>query len=107
MYVGKNNFQNDELTFKIASKNDLWFHAKDIQGSHVILKTDNNKKISNDIINKCASIAAFYSKAKDSSKVEVQYTEVKNIKKPKNAKPGFVVFSKYKSILVVNLANYT
>lgn len=98
--IGKNNKQNDELTFKIASKNDLWFHAKDIQGSHVILKTDNNEKISNDIINKCASIAAFYSKAKSSSKVEVQYTEVKNIKKPKNSKPGFVIIHTYKSILV-------
>lgn len=98
--IGKNNKQNDELTFKIASKNDLWFHTKDIQGSHVILKTDNNEKISNDIINKCASIAAFYSKAKSSSKVEVQYTEVKNIKKPKNSKPGFVIIHTYKSILV-------
>lgn len=98
--IGKNNKQNDELTLKIASKSDLWFHAKDIQGSHVILKTDYDKDLNENIIYKCASIAAYYSKGKNSSKVEVQYTEVKNIKKPKNAKPGFVVFSKYKSILV-------
>lgn len=98
--IGKNNKQNDELTFKIASKSDLWFHAKDIQGSHVILKTDYDKDLNENIIYKCASIAAYYSKGKNSSKVEVQYTEIKNIKNPKNAKPGFVVFSKYKSILV-------
>ena len=99
VYVGKNNKQNDYITFKVASKNDIWFHAKDIQGSHVVLSLDNNQDINNDIIEKCASIAAFNSKASSSSKVEVQYTQIKNIKKPKNAKPGFVVFNTYKSII--------
>ena len=98
VYIGRNNKQNDYLTFKIAEKNDLWFHAKDIQGSHVILK--NSHSLTDDLISKCASLAAFYSKARESTKVEVQYTEVKNIKKPKNSKPGFVVFNQYKSIFV-------
>ena len=98
--VGRNNKQNDYLTFKLASKNDLWFHTENIHGSHVILKLDNNKQITDEIICKVASIAAYYSKGRNSSKVNVQYTEVKNIKKPKNAKPGFVVFNHYKTILV-------
>ena len=100
VYIGKNNKQNDYLTFKLASKNDLWFHTQDIHGSHVILKLENNNNPTDEIINKVASIAAYYSKAKDSSKVNVQYTEVKNIKKPKNSKPGFVVFSHYKTVIV-------
>lgn len=100
IYVGRNNKQNDTLTFKIASKNDIWFHAKDIHGSHVVLCLNNQNDPSEKIIYKCASIAAFYSKAKDSSKVEVQYTQIKNIKKPKNSKPGFVIFNQYKSIIV-------
>ena len=100
IYVGRNNKQNDFLTFKLASKNDLWFHTENIHGSHVILKLDNNKQITDEIISKAASIAAYYSKGRNSSKVNVQYTEVKNIKKPKNAKPGFVVFNHYKTILV-------
>lgn len=98
VYVGKNNKQNDELTFKTASKNDIWFHAKDIHGSHVILKNDGN--ISDDIISKCASLAAYYSKSKDAAKVEVQYTPVKNLRKPKHSNPGFVVISSYNSIMV-------
>ena len=100
VYIGKNNKQNDYLTFKLASKNDLWFHTQDIHGSHVILKIENNNIPTDKIINKVASIAAYYSKAKDSSKVNVQYTEVKNLKKPKNSKPGFVVFSHYKTVIV-------
>lgn len=100
VYVGRNNKQNDSLTFKFANKNDIWFHAKDIQGSHIVLSLANQSTPSEDTICKCASVAAFYSKAKDSSKVEVQYTEIKNIKKPKNSKPGFVVFHQYKSIIV-------
>lgn len=100
IYVGRNNKQNDTLTFKIANKNDIWFHAKDIHGSHVVLSLNHQNKPSEDTIFKCASVAAFYSKAKTSSKVEVQYTEIKNIKKPRNSKPGFVVFNQYKSIIV-------
>lgn len=98
--VGRNNKQNDYLTFKLAKKNDLWFHTENIHGSHVILKLDNNNEPTDEIISKVASIAAYYSKGRNSSKVNVQYTEVKNIKKPKNANPGFVVFNHYKTIMV-------
>lgn len=97
--VGKNNVQNDELTFKIASKNDLWFHTKDIQGSHVILVT-NGKIPSQEIINKCASLAAFYSKASMSSNVAVDYTFVKYIKKPNKAKPGMVIYTNQETVNV-------
>ena len=100
IYIGKNNKQNDYLTFKIASKNDLWFHTKDIHGSHVILKLENKNQPSDEIITKVASIAAYYSKAKNSSKVNVQYTLLKNIKKPRNSKPGFVTFTHYNTVLV-------
>lgn len=100
VYIGRNNKQNDYLTFKIAAKNDLWFHSKDIHGSHVILKIDSDKDINEDIIYKCASLAAYYSKGKNSSKVLVEYTFVKNIKKPKDSKPGFVTFTNYRTVLV-------
>ena len=105
VYVGRNNKQNDYLTFKVANKEDLWFHTENIHGSHVILKLDNNKEVTDEIISNVASIAAYYSKGRNSSKVNVQYTEVKNIKKPRNAKPGFVVFNRYNS-LVVEPTNY-
>ena len=78
----------------------MWFHTENIHGSHVILKLNKSKEITDDIISRVASIAAYYSKGRNSSKVNVQYTEVKNIKKPKNAKPGFVVFNHYKTIMV-------
>ncbi len=84
--VGKNNKQNDELTFKIAKKEDLWFHVKDIHGSHVILIT-NGVTPSQETINKVASITAYHSKASCSSNVPVDYTFVKYIKKPNHAKP--------------------
>ena len=100
VFIGRNNKQNDYLTFKVANKNDLWFHTENIHGSHVILKLDNNTEPSDEIISKVASIAAYYSKGRNSSKVNVQYTEVKNIKKPKNANPGFVIFTHYKTIMV-------
>lgn len=100
VFVGRNNKQNDYLTFKVANKEDLWFHTENIHGSHVILKLNKSKEITDDIISRVASIAAYYSKGRNSSKVNVQYTEVKNIKKPKNAKPGFVVFNHYKTIMV-------
>lgn len=98
--VGKNNKQNDLITFKVANKNDIWFHVKDNSGSHVILRKKYNNDVSEELLRKCASIAAYYSKCKDSSKVEVQYTTINFIKKPKNSKPGFVTFSKYNSIIV-------
>ena len=82
---GKNNVQNDALT-KSAHDNDLWFHTKDVHGSHVILKAE-NKVPSQDTINKVAGVAAFYSKGAQSSNVPVDYTYVKYVKKPSKSKP--------------------
>ncbi|MBC7473620.1 MAG: DUF814 domain-containing protein, partial [Candidatus Sericytochromatia bacterium] len=99
--IGKNNKQNDFLTTKLASENDLWFHTRLIPGSHVILRTDNGKKslTDNDII-EAATMAARYSKAKYSSNVCVVYTKVKYVKKPAHSKPGFVIYSKEKAVYV-------
>ena len=91
--MGRNNKENDYLTLKFAKKNDIWFHTKDIHGSHVILKNENNQKIDEDILTKVASIAAYYSKARNSSNVPVDYCEVKYVKKPNGAKPGMVVYT--------------
>ncbi len=99
VYVGKNNKQNDYLTLKFAHNNDLWFHTKDIHGSHVILKTNGNE-IEQELINKCASIAAFYSKASSSSNVPVDYTYVRYVKKPANARPGMVIYTNYTTVNV-------
>ena len=103
VYIGKNNKQNDFITFKLSDKNDIWFHVQGLHGSHVLLKT-NNVIISDDnpIIPKCAKLAALHSKGCSENKVLVDYTLIKNIRKPKNAKPGFVIFNTYKSILIEN-----
>lgn len=98
--VGKNNKENDYLTLKYASKNDIWFHTKDIQGSHVVLKTSNNDNINNDILIHCAQIAAYHSKASKSSNVPVDYCFVKYIKKPNGSKPGMVIYSNYHTLNV-------
>ena len=103
VYVGKNNKQNDYLTLKFAHNNDLWFHTKDIHGSHVILIT-NGEDINQELINKCASIAAFHSKACDSSNVPVDYTLVKYVKKPIGAKPGMVIYTNYTTVNVQPLS---
>lgn len=97
--VGKNNKQNDELTLKIASKNDYWFHTQAIHGSHVILKTD-GKDIDENTLFECAKLAAKYSKAKMSSNVPVDYCLVKFVKKPGSAKPGMVIYTNYKTLYV-------
>lgn len=91
MYVGKNNFQNDELTFKIATGNDWWFHAKQNAGSHVIVKTE-GKELPDRTFEEAARLAAYYSKARDQEKAEIDYIQKKHIKKPNGAKPGFVVY---------------
>jgi len=91
IYVGKNNYQNDYLTFKFANGADYFFHAKKMPGSHVILKT-NSKDVPDRTFEEAASLAAFYSKAKNQDKVEVDYLEKRNVKKPNSAKPGFVVY---------------
>lgn len=91
IYVGKNNIQNDELTFKFANGGDWWFHAKNVPGSHVILKTQ-GREVPDQVFELAASLAAHYSKSQKSPKVEVDYLERKNVKKPAGAKPGFVVY---------------
>lgn len=91
MYVGKNNFQNDELTFKFATGNDWWFHAKKKAGSHVIVKTE-GKELPDRTFEEAARLAAYYSKGRDQAKVEIDYIQKKHVKKPAGAKPGFVVY---------------
>jgi predicted ribosome quality control (RQC) complex YloA/Tae2 family protein len=90
LLVGRNNIQNDELTFRIADKRDLWFHVKDIPGSHVIMVTDGEEPSEVDYT-EAAETAAYFSKA-TADLVAVDYTHVKNIKKPQGAKPGFVIY---------------
>lgn len=91
IYVGKNNYQNDELTFKTATGNDWWFHAKGIPGSHVIVKTE-GKELPDRTFEEAARLAAYYSKGREQEKVEIDYLQKKNVKKPNGAKPGFVVY---------------
>ena len=91
IYVGKNNYQNDELTFKFATGGDWWFHAKTIAGSHVIVQT-NGAELPDKTFEEAARLAAFYSKGRATEKVEIDYTEKKNVKKPSGGKPGFVVY---------------
>ncbi len=99
IYVGKNNLQNDYLTLKYADSNDIWFHTKDIPGSHVIVKT-NDKAIDESTIIEAASLAAYFSKAKLSSNVPVDYTHKKNVKKPTGAKPGKVIYDNQKTVYI-------
>lgn len=91
MYVGKNNFQNDELTFKFAAGNDWWFHAKKQPGSHVIVRTE-GAALPDSTFEEAARLAAHYSKGRGQEKVEIDYVEKKHVKKPNGAKPGFVVY---------------
>ena len=91
IYVGKNNIQNDELTFKTANGGDWWFHAKKIPGSHVVLLTG-GKEVPDRAFEEAAALAAFYSKGKVQEKVEIDYVQRKEVKKPSGAKPGFVVY---------------
>ncbi len=99
IYVGKNNYQNDELTFKFAVGADWWFHAKKIAGSHVIVQTGGNK-LPDKTFEEAARLAAYYSKGRNANKVEIDYTEKKNVKKPSGGKPGFVVYYTNYSMLV-------
>mgnify|MGYP001631273323 CR=1 FL=1 len=98
IFVGRNNKENDWLTLSFANKNDIWFHTKDIHGSHVILKND--KPLNDDILIKCAQIAAKHSKASQSSNVPVDYCLVQFVKKPNGAKPGMVIFTNNKTLNV-------
>lgn len=100
IYVGKNNYQNDELTFKVAGNKDWWFHAKNAPGSHVIVKTE-GKELPDRTFEEAAALAAYYSKVNQQDKVEVDYLEKKNVKKPAGAAPGFVVYYTNYSMMAV------
>lgn len=95
--IGKNNKQNDYLTFKIARKWETWLHTKDIPGSHVVIHSDDPDE---QTILEAATLAAYFSKARESSSVPVDYTEVKQVKKPSGAKPGFVIYFEQKTVFV-------
>ncbi len=97
--VGKNNTQNDELTMKTAKNSDLWFHTKQIPGSHVVVFTE-GKEVPDETITEAALLAAFYSKARQGSLVPVDYTAKRFIKKPNGAKPGFVIYTTNKTAYV-------
>lgn len=99
IYVGKNNYQNEELSFKFASGNDWWFHAKGRPGSHVIVKT-RGEELPDRTFEEAGRLAGYYSKGKDAPKVEIDYTLRKNLRKPGGAKPGFVVYYTNYSLLI-------
>ena len=99
MYVGKNNLQNDELTFGLAVGNDWWFHAKQAPGSHVVVKT-NGDELPDSTFEEAGRLAAYYSSMRGSEKVEIDYVEKKHVKKPKGAKPGFVVYYTNYSLVI-------
>lgn len=97
IFVGKNNIQNDTLTLKTSDKRYTWLHTKDIPGSHVVIASF---EFSEQTLLEAATLAAFYSKAKEGNKVPVDYTLIKNVKKPSGAKPGMVIYSTNKTILI-------
>ena len=99
MYVGKNNLQNDRLTFDFASGNDWWFHAKQAPGSHVIVKTEDGE-LPDRTFEEAGRLAAWYSSMRGSEKVEIDYVQRKQIRKPKGAKPGFVVYYTNYSLVI-------
>ena len=91
IYVGKNNYQNEEVTFKIANGNDWWFHAKGIPGSHVVVRTE-GKELPDRTFEEAAALAAWYSKGRDNDKVEIDYIQRKHVKKAAGGAPGFVIY---------------
>ncbi len=95
--VGKNNKQNDYVTFKLSNKSHLWFHTKDIPGSHVVIHDVEPDEAT---ILEAANLAAYYSKARESSSVPVDYTEIRHVKKPNGSKPGFVIYFEQKTVFV-------
>lgn len=99
IYVGKNNYQNDELSFKVATGNDWWFHAKGMPGSHVIVKA-NNEELPDSVFEEAGRLAGFYSKGRENEKIEIDYLQKKNLKKPSGAAPGFVVYYTNYSLVI-------
>ena len=107
IYVGKNNYQNDQLTFKFATGNDWWFHAKQMTGSHVIVKAE-NQELPDSTFEYAAALAAYYSSGRENEKVEVDYLQKKNVKKPNGSAPGFVVYyTNYSLVATPSLAHVT
>ncbi len=100
VYVGKNNMQNDYLSIKFANKNDIWFHTQKIHGSHVLLCNPEDVEVSNEVLMKCAKLAKENSKGKMSSNVPVDYCKAKYVRKSPGAKPGLVIYTNYKTIIV-------
>jgi len=98
--VGRNNKQNDRLTKKIANDGDIWLHTKVIAGSHVIIKRDTEAEVPEETLEQAAAIAAYFSKARESTNVPIDYTPVENVNKPKGAKPGLVYYDKYQTIYI-------
>ncbi len=99
IYVGRNNRQNDELTFKLASKGDIWLHAQKVHGSHVIIAA-NGRKVPDDTITQAAQLAAYHSELKLGQNVPVDVTPVKQLKRPPAAKPGMVIYHTYRTVYV-------
>jgi len=100
IYVGKNNKQNDYVTLKLSRSTDIWFHTKGIHGSHALIKTDDGLTVPDETYMQAARLAAYYSKGRGSENVPVDYTEVKNVKKPSGAKPGMVIYVNYNTLYV-------
>jgi predicted ribosome quality control (RQC) complex YloA/Tae2 family protein len=100
IFVGRNNLQNDRLTLKLARGQDLWFHAKDVHGSHVVLRRRAGEDVPEETIRAAALLAAYYSRARMSSNVAVDCTEARNVRKPRGARPGMVIYDRHKTIWV-------
>lgn len=100
IYVGKNNYQNDEITFKLATGNDWWFHAKGIPGSHVLVKTNADTQLPDSTFEEAARLAAYYSKARGQDKVEIDYIQKKHVKKTTGGALGFVIYHTNYSMMI-------
>jgi len=98
IFIGRNNKQNDRLTLKKARHEDIWLHVKNYPGSHVIIKTEGHQ-VPGSTLEEAAGYAAWFSKARTAPKVEVDYTNIRNVKKPSGAKPGMVVYENYSTII--------
>lgn len=98
--VGRNNKQNDEVTIRMSYSTDIWLHTKNIPGSHTLIRTNGSGEAPDSTILEAAQLAAYYSKAKNSAQVPVDYTQIKNVKKPNGAKPGFVIYEKNNTVYV-------
>jgi predicted ribosome quality control (RQC) complex YloA/Tae2 family protein len=99
IYVGRNNRQNDELTFKLARKDDIWLHAQKVHGSHVIIACG-GKAVPDDTVTQAAQLAAYYAEATGGQNIPVDVTPVKQVKKPAGGKPGMVIYHTYRTVIV-------